>query len=49
MIHFLEGKSDPSDRKKMFVKVAVALEKNEDSIYSLADMEVLVSMQIVKK
>lgn len=35
-----EGKSDPSDRKKMFVKVAVALEQVlEDSTYSLADME----------
>ncbi|MEH7220491.1 hypothetical protein [Bacillus toyonensis] len=36
----VEGKSDPSDRKKMFVKVAVALEQVlEDSTYSLADME----------
>ncbi len=35
-----EVKSDPSDRKKMFVKVAVALEQVlEDSTYSLANME----------
>ncbi|MGG2131317.1 ROK family protein [Bacillus sp. S2(2024)] len=35
-----EVKSDPFDREKMFVKVAVALEQVlEDSTYSLADME----------
>lgn len=35
-----EVKSDPSYRKKMFVKVAVAPEQFlEDSTYSLADME----------
>ncbi|WP_346818060.1 amidohydrolase family protein [Bacillus paramobilis] len=35
-----EVKSDPSDRKKMFVKVAVALEQVlEDSTYLLADMK----------